>query len=187
MATAHRWWHRWLEADAAQRSSGDWLQDRSSGRIASRGAWARTLEARICAVRQTTGWGPRLVAGATGQPHQTVWKVLLRHGFSAGRAGARGARIATSGPAPATAAHGRLHLPALPAARASRDRRPLPTRPALDGPRPRVGNDYAHAIVDDHTRLAYVELHDDERAATVTAFFERALAFFAGHGITAAG
>ncbi len=49
----------------------------------------------------------------------------------------------------------------------------------------RVGYDYAHAIVDDHTRLAYVELHDDEKAATVTAFMERALVFFAEHGITA--
>jgi transposase InsO family protein len=51
-------------------------------------------------------------------------------------------------------------------------------------PEVRVGYDYAHAIVDDHSRLAYVELHDDEKAATVTAFVERALAFFAEHGIT---
>ena len=29
-------------------------------------------------------------------------------------------------------------------------------------PETRVGYDYAHAIVDDHSRLAYVELHDDE-------------------------
>jgi transposase InsO family protein len=50
-------------------------------------------------------------------------------------------------------------------------------------PETRVGYDYAHAIVDDHSRLAYVELHEDERAATVTGFVERALAFFAGHGI----
>ena len=42
-----------------------------------------------------------------------------------------------------------------------------------------------HAIVDDHSRLAYVELHDDERAATVTAFVARALAFYTSHGITA--
>ena len=34
-------------------------------------------------------------------------------------------------------------------------------------------------------RLAYVELHDDEQAATVTGFLERALAFFADHGIAA--
>ena len=50
-------------------------------------------------------------------------------------------------------------------------------------PETRVGNDYAHAIIDDHSRLAYVELADDERAATVTAFVIRALAFFASHGI----
>src|SRR5438552_18503654 len=48
-----------------------------------------------------------------------------------------------------------------------------------------VGYDFAHAVVDDHSRLAYVELHRDERAATVTGFVERALAFFAAHGITA--
>jgi transposase InsO family protein len=52
-------------------------------------------------------------------------------------------------------------------------------------PETRVGYDYAHAVVDDHTRLAYVELHDDEKAATVTGFVERALAFFAEHGIIA--
>ena len=50
-------------------------------------------------------------------------------------------------------------------------------------PETRVGYDFAHAIVDDHSRLAYVELHQNEQAATVTGFVERALAFFAEHGI----
>jgi transposase InsO family protein len=48
-----------------------------------------------------------------------------------------------------------------------------------------VGYDFAHAIVDDHSRLAYVELHADERAPTITAFVERALAWFDHHGIEA--
>jgi transposase InsO family protein len=52
-------------------------------------------------------------------------------------------------------------------------------------PETRVGYDFAHAVVDDHSRLAYVELQPDERAATVTAFVERALAFFERHGIVA--
>ena len=52
-------------------------------------------------------------------------------------------------------------------------------------PETRVGYDYAHAIVDDHSRLAYVELHDDETARTVTGFVERALGFFSAHGIHA--
>jgi transposase InsO family protein len=39
-------------------------------------------------------------------------------------------------------------------------------------------------MVDDHSRLAYGELLGDEKAATVTAFFQRAIAHFATHGIT---
>ena len=51
--------------------------------------------------------------------------------------------------------------------------------------RARVGWEFCHSIVDDHTRIAYTELHPDEKAPTVTAFVERALAFYAELGITA--
>ena len=47
----------------------------------------------------------------------------------------------------------------------------------------RIGWEYCHSIVDDCSRLAYSELHDDEKAATVTAFTERALDFFLEHGV----
>lgn len=47
----------------------------------------------------------------------------------------------------------------------------------------RWGYQWAHCIVDDHSRLAYVELHDDERAGTVTGFVERALCWFGARGI----
>jgi transposase InsO family protein len=47
------------------------------------------------------------------------------------------------------------------------------------------GVDYVHAIVDDHSRLAYAEIHPDQRAATAACFLERALRFFAEHGIVA--
>jgi transposase InsO family protein len=46
-----------------------------------------------------------------------------------------------------------------------------------------IGWEFCHSIVDDHSRLAFTEIHPDERAATVTGFVERALAFFASHGI----
>jgi len=49
----------------------------------------------------------------------------------------------------------------------------------------RLGYDFCHAIVDDHSRLAYAELLPDTRAATVTAFSERALDWFERHGISA--
>jgi transposase InsO family protein len=49
--------------------------------------------------------------------------------------------------------------------------------------RMRVGWEFCHSIIDDHTRLAYTEIHSDEKAPTVTAFVERALAFYASHAI----
>lgn len=44
------------------------------------------------------------------------------------------------------------------------------------------GYDFVHSAVDDHSRLAYSEIHDDERAGTCAAFLDRALTFFAVHG-----
>lgn len=46
-----------------------------------------------------------------------------------------------------------------------------------------AGWEFVHVCVDDCTRLAYAEALDDERADTVCAFLERAVAWFAGHGI----
>jgi transposase InsO family protein len=48
----------------------------------------------------------------------------------------------------------------------------------------KVGYDYIHSVVDDHSRLAYSEIHSDEKADTTAAFFARAIDFFAFHGIT---
>ena len=184
VATAHRWWHRWLDACPQQRSSGAWLEDRSSRPHHQPRRVADELAAKICAVRAATGWGPRLVAGATGQPHQTVWKVLRRHGLSRRPPAERGAPNRYEWPRPGDLLHmdvctyARFRRPGHRATgdRSQRDRHWMAAST-------RVGYDYAHAIVDDHTRLAYVELHQDEKAATVTGFVERALAFFAGHGI----
>jgi transposase InsO family protein len=49
----------------------------------------------------------------------------------------------------------------------------------------KVGWEYVHSIVDDCSRLAYSEIHDDEKAPTVTAFTRRALDWFLAHGIVA--
>lgn len=49
--------------------------------------------------------------------------------------------------------------------------------------RARIGFDYVHSVVDDHSRLAYIEVLDDEKADTCVAFFARALGYFAAHGI----
>ncbi|MER5438766.1 IS481 family transposase [Streptomyces sp. NPDC002790] len=47
----------------------------------------------------------------------------------------------------------------------------------------KVGYAYLHSALDDHSRLAYTEALDDEKAVTAVAFWHRAVAFFAAHGI----
>ncbi|GGS98595.1 hypothetical protein GCM10010270_83240 [Streptomyces violaceus] len=46
-----------------------------------------------------------------------------------------------------------------------------------------MGFDYIHSAVDDHSRLAYSEIHSDEKADTCAGFLRRAAAFFAASGI----
>jgi transposase len=181
-ATAHRWWHRWLEGGGLESA----LLDRSSRPKNSPRLLAAELQERICDCRRQTGWGPRLVAGATGFAHSTVWKVLHRAGISRRPSPVREPANRYEWPCPGDLLHmdtSRYARFLRPGHRVTGDR----SQRSRDWMRSetRVGYDYAHAIVDDHTRLAYVELHPDEKAATVTGFVERALAFFAAHGIVA--
>lgn len=46
------------------------------------------------------------------------------------------------------------------------------------------GYRYLHHAIDDHSRLAYSEILDDERKQTAAGFWKRASAFFASQGIT---
>lgn len=50
--------------------------------------------------------------------------------------------------------------------------------------RAKIGYDYVHSMVDDHTRLAYSEILPDEKGPTCAAFLLRAAAYFATFGIT---
>jgi transposase InsO family protein len=181
-ATAHRWWHRWIDGGRQPES----LLDRSSRARCSPRLLAPELAERICACRRETGWGPRLVAGATGFAHSTVSRVLWRAGLSRREGAIREPANRYEWPCPGDLLH-------MDISRYARFEQP---GHAVTGDRSRhsrgwgqarshVGYDCAHAIVDDHSRLAYVELHDDETAVTVTGFMQRALAFYARHGITA--
>jgi len=184
--TANRWWRRRTAATTEELRSGAWLLDRSSRPRRSPRLLEPALQERICECRRRTGWGPRLVGGVTGHPHSTVWKVLARHGISRPPKKPKEAANRYEWPCPGdllhmdTARYARFERPghAVTGDRSQRTRNWM-----SDGTR--VGYDFAHAIVDDHSRLAYVELLEDERAATVTGFVTRALAWFATHGIHA--
>jgi transposase InsO family protein len=185
-ATAHRWWHRWLEASEEARCTLSCLFDRSSRPGRSPQQLKPELEEVICECRRRTGWGPRLIAGATGFAHSTVWKVLRRAGISRPPKTVKEPANSYEWPCPGDLLHmdtSRYARFLRPGHRVTGDRSQRSR--GWMRPETRVGYDFAHAIVDDHSRLAYVELHPDEKAQTVTGFVERALAFFAEHGIEA--
>ena len=134
---------------------------------------------RICEVRARTGWGPRLIASELGHPHSTVHRTLKRRGCSRRPRAPREAVQRYEWPCPGNLLHmdtkryQRLDAPG----HAVTGDRTVKSRGA--------GHEFAHSLVDDCSRLAYTELHDDERAETVTAFTERALDWFLEHGIVA--
>ena len=71
-------------------------------------------------------------------------------------------------------AQGERHRAATAAASRRRSRRRDPI----------MGHAYVHTVIDDHSRVAYAEIHDDETAATATAVLRRAVAWYAEHGVT---
>ena len=122
------------------------------------------------------------MAGEIGVAHSTVHAILRRYGCSRAPKAKRAEVCRYEWPCPGDL----LHIDV--------KRYPRFLRPghAVTGDRTKthaekvakLGDDFFHAVVDDHSRLAYGELLDDEKAATVTAFMQRALAWFADRGIT---
>ena len=49
---------------------------------------------------------------------------------------------------------------------------------------PKLGTAFVHTVIDDHSRLAYAEIHADEKAHTAVGVLRRAAAWFADHGVT---
>ena len=81
-ATAHRWWHRWQQASAAERSSRSCLRARPP--IPRSCPWRldEAGEQRILDARARTNYGPARLDGLVGYRRSTVYKVLARHGVS---------------------------------------------------------------------------------------------------------
>ena len=177
LATAHRWWCRWREASAQERASGACLGDRSSRPHSSPRRASREVEARVCECREQTGWSPRAIGDATGVAHQTVWRILQRFGLSRRPRAAKDAVKRYEWPCPGDL----LHMDVCEYARFAQPGH------AVTGDRsvrsPGAGIEHAHAIIDDHSRLAYAELHTDATSDSVVAFMRQAIRFYAEHGI----
>jgi transposase InsO family protein len=174
---AYGWLRRWrAEGDAG-------LQDRSCRPHRSPRRLDTDVEARILAARARFKLGPHQLAWRLGVPRSTVYAVLARHGMN---------RL------------DRMDRPTGQVVRYQRERpgelvhvdvKKLGRIPDGGGWRAHgrhrghtrgrgIGYDYLHVAIDDCTRLTYVEIHPDERGGTAAAFLQRALAWFAEHGVT---
>jgi transposase InsO family protein len=172
-ATAHRWWHRWLDGG---RSRGA-LLDRSSRPHRSPLQLSSAEEEPILRARRQTGYGPGRLAGIVRRARSTIWKVLRRHGLSR--------RPRVPAPPPRRYEWSRpgalLHIDVKRLARFERPGHRV-TGNRLRRSR-NVGFDYLHCVVDDRSRYAYVELHPRDDAETAARVLERALTHLAELGL----
>ena len=178
-STVHTWVWRWRHAREQERRTLACLHDRPSRPHTSPNRVPADEAERICQRRRRTGWSPRRLADEPDitRPHSTVHQVLRRGGCSRRPRPQRPAVVRYEWPCPGNLLHMdvkklvRFQEPghALTGDRSRRSRR--------------AGWEYVHSIVDDCSRMAYSEIHDDERAVTVTEFTRRALDWFLEQGI----
>ena len=71
-------------------------------------------------------------------------------------------------------------------AQGGRHRQATARRTGTRGPNwaPRIGTAFVHTVIDDHSRVAYAEIRDDEKAVTAIEVLRNAVAWFAARGIT---
>jgi transposase InsO family protein len=167
------------------------LVDRSSRPHTSPRRTTAEVEERIVALRSAERRGPAWIGAELGVPARTVSRVLLRHGQP---------RLATLDPMTGEV----IRSSKVTAVRYERSRpgelvhmdvKKLGRIPDGGGWRAhgrgaggrdravKIGYDYVHSLVDDHSRLAYSEILPDEKGTTCAAFLARAATYFAAHGI----
>ena len=157
-ATAHRWWHRWLEGGRVAST----LLDRSSRPLHQPRRLSAAEEEPILRARRETNLGPGRLAGIVRRARSTIWKVLRRHGLSRRARGHRQSYRRYEWSRPGALLHmdvKRLARFSVPGHRVTGDPR---TKDLHRG----IGYDHLHCVVDDNSRIAYVELHPHEDADT---------------------
>jgi transposase InsO family protein len=162
------------------------LRDRSSAphRIPHRTSNERVVV--ICQLRRLRFTGPE-IAETLGMALSTVSAVLKRSGM--GKLGRLGLEpvVRYEHRAPGDLIHidvKKLGRIIKPGHRVTGARRQARTTYTADGRRiGDAGWEFVHIAIDDHSRLAYAEVLDDERALTAIGFLKRSTAFYARHGI----
>jgi len=183
---AHRWLTRWdAEGEAG-------LGDRSSRPHRSPARTPVEVEERVVAARGLRRVGPDQLSDELGVPARTISRILRRHQvpYLSECDPLTGAVIRASKQTTRRYERDRpgelIHVDVKKIGRIpdgggwrARGRATTYARKKT-----RLGYDYVHSAVDDHSRLAYSEILRDEQGSTTAGFLTRAAAFFADHGIT---
>jgi transposase len=175
--------HRWVARFQAEGVGG--LQDRSSRPLRSPNQTPPEVEARVLELRRRLRVGPARLGPELGIPTRTVGAILQRNQVP---------RLSECDPLTGE----RIRASKITVVRYERelpgelvhmDVKKLGRIPDGGGWRAHgrseqvrgrgIGFDYVHSLVDDHSRLAYSEIHPDEKGATCAGFLLRAAAYFA--------
>lgn len=181
--------YKWLRRFRAEGPAG--LADRPSRPRRCPHRTAAAIEARILEARRTHRRGAQWIGDELGVAASTVGRVIRRHRMPL----LRELDALTGEPIRRGAVSGVRYERERPGELVHIDVKKLGRIPDGGGWRARgrgtrpgsaraTGYDYVHSAIDDHSRLAYSEIHPDERGVTCAAFLERAAAFFASAGIT---
>lgn len=183
--------HRWVARFDAEGDAG--LEDRSSRPHRSPTRTSAEIEQRVVATRLELRVGPDRLSDELGIPPRTVSRILRRHQVP---------YLFECDPLTGDV----IRASKVTAVRYERDRpgelihmdvKKIGRIPDGGGWRAwgrqmgstsvrrktRIGYDYVHSAVDDHSRLAYSEIHDDEKGETAAGFLTRAAEFFESCGI----
>jgi transposase InsO family protein len=184
---AHRWVNRYRLGGEAG------LADRSSRPRRSPTRTPAAVEQQVLSLRQAERRGPDWLGAELGVAPRTVTRILRRHQVP---------RLTECDPITGD----RIRASKTTAVRYERDRpgelvhmdvkkigripdgggwRVHGRAAAVDHrhKKTKIGYDYVHSLVDDHSRLAYSEILPDEKGATCAAFLARAADYFTEHGI----
>jgi len=170
--------YKWLERFEAEGAAG--LLDRSSRPKRSPAALTRGWQDLVLQLRRTRMTGAA-IAARLKIPKATVARVLKRHGLE---------RLKKLDPPVPVRRYERsrpgelVHLDVKKLGRVKGLGHRVTGDRANTHRNRGIGWEFVHVCVDDYTRLAYVEVLEDEKGVTAVAFLRRAVAWFAERGVT---
>ena len=185
---------RWADRYAAMGANG--VQDRSSRPHRSPNRTSQALVRKIVHLRWKKRLGPVAIGAKVGMPASTVHAVLVRCRLNR----LRHIDIRTGEPMrryehdkPGAMIHVDVKkLGNIPDGggwrfvgrqQGLKNRAMTPNKPRSKHRGVKIGMAFVHTVIDDHSRVAYAEIHNDETAVTAIGVLRRAVSWFNARGV----